>query len=70
MFLAKFAVLVGAFYVLSTVLLEAILYLILRARGIIGFQKSFFGLALLFGLVWFLSFNVAWQILKPKSLRH
>ena len=55
-----------AFYILLTLILEAGLFALARFKGIIGIQYSWFGLGAIFGMVWILSFAMAWRLVSSQ----
>lgn len=64
--LVKIALLSAAIYVGLLLTVHFAVILGVRLTGaIIGFPLSRLRLALLFGLSWLISFNLAWRILRP-----
>ncbi len=63
----KHAVLTSFIYVALAFLGELLLIVFARFRGAIGIAHNRFGLGILFGIAWFLAFNLAWWILRPNS---
>ncbi len=60
----KHAVLTAVIYLVLTALLQLSLLIAVHLKGAIGIRYSRFGMSILFGLTWFLSFNLAWRILR------
>jgi hypothetical protein len=62
--LLKLSLTTVTFYVLLTLILEAGLFILVRIKGVIGIQHSWFGLGAIFGIVWVFSFAMAWRFPK------
>jgi hypothetical protein len=58
----KLACLTSAFYIGISLLLDLILLLLVRTQGAVGVRMSGLRLGILFAVVWFLSFALAWRI--------
>ena len=63
--LMKLALASAVVYVGIVLLLQIALLLVVRFTGaIVGIQHSRLGIALLLGITWFISFSLAWRLLR------
>jgi len=63
--LIRLSLLSAGIYVASAVVLELVLMLVVRLTDtIIGMQFSRIGMAVLFGVIWFVSFTMSWRLLR------
>jgi len=60
--IAKTALVTGAIYVGTSILLEALLLGFVYWKGGVFYSLSFKPWALIFGLIWLASFALAWRI--------
>jgi len=60
--IAKLALLTSAFFVSTTVLIEALLLAMVYWKGGIFYFFHFWRWASMFFILWFLSFSLAWRI--------
>ena len=58
----KLACLTCAFYIGITLLLQLVLFLLVRTQGMVGVRMSALRLGILFAVVWLVSFALAWRI--------
>jgi hypothetical protein len=64
----KQAMLTSLLYIAFALTFQLFLILLARIYGAVGIQnKSSAGMAVIFGVIWFLSFHLAWRILRPSS---
>jgi hypothetical protein len=68
MFILKLAILTCAFYIGITVLLLLGGLVVVHWKGMIAYNYHFRAWAILFELMWFVSFIVAWRIVIQQSL--
>ncbi len=67
-FILKLALLTCAFYLAANLLIVLASLMIVRWKGEFLVYGTRWSLPLLFGLVWFLSFKIAWHlVLRPKG---
>jgi hypothetical protein len=69
MFILKLAILTCAVYIGITVLLLLGGLVVVYWKGMIGYTYNFRAWAILFGLMWFISFTIAWRIVIQQALR-
>jgi hypothetical protein len=63
MWIFKFALLTCGFYLATTFLLQCVWLLIAWRKGEALLYGTRWGVALVFGLIWLLSFQLAWHFL-------
>jgi len=63
MFFLKLAFLTCGFYLGTALILQALSFLFVRWRGEFILYGTRWGWALLFGLIWFFSFRLAWYFI-------
>jgi hypothetical protein len=68
MFILKLAILTCAFYIGITVLLLLGGLVVVHWKGMIAYNYNFRAWAILFGLMWFVSFIGAWRIVIQQGL--
>jgi hypothetical protein len=69
MFILKLAVATCAIYIGITLLLLLGVLVVVHWKGMIGFSYNFRAWAILFGLMWFVSFIIAWRIVIQQTLK-
>jgi predicted cobalt transporter CbtA len=67
-FILKLALLTCAFYLAANLLIAFGSLLIVRWKGEFLVYGTRWSLSLLFGLVWFLSFQIAWHLALPPKV--
>jgi len=65
MFFLKLSLLTCTFYLGAALILQASAILLVRWRGEFIVYGTRWGAAIVFGLVWFLSFKLAWHFILP-----
>ncbi len=64
----RFAVVTCSFYLVITLLIQMAFFLVARWRGEALLYATRWGWILLFGLVWLLSFRLAWHFVLPHKV--
>lgn len=62
--LLKHTLLTAAIYVASGILFLLLVVVLVHITGAVGILLRRFSLGILFGVMWLLSFNLAWRILR------
>ena len=68
MFVLKLALVTCAVYIGLTLLLLVAGLVIVYWKGILGYDYSFRAWAVLFGIIWFVSFVISWRIVIQPML--
>jgi hypothetical protein len=68
MFILKLAIVTCAIYMGITLLLLVGGLVIVHWKGMVGYNYNFRAWAILFGLMWFVSFIIAWRIAIYQTL--
>ena len=69
MFILKLALATCAIYIGITLLILLAGIVVVHWGGIVGYTYSFRAWAVLFGLMWFASFTLAWRIVIQHTLK-
>ena len=68
MFILKLSIVTCAIYIGITLLLLLAVLVVVHWKGMIGFSFNFRAWAIVFGLMWFVSFIIAWRIVIQQTL--
>jgi hypothetical protein len=69
MFILKLATVTCAIYMGITLLLLLAEIMVAHWKGAIGYDLNFRAWAIVFGLMWFISFSIAWRIVIQQTLK-
>jgi hypothetical protein len=69
MFILKLATVTCAIYIGITLLLLLGGLMVIHWKGTIGYNFNFRAWAIVFGLMWFISFIIAWRIVIQQTLK-
>jgi len=67
MFILKLAIVTCAIYLGITLLLFLGVLVVLYWKGMVGYSYNFRPWAILFGLMWFVSFIIAWRVVIQQT---